>query len=117
MRAFEIKLNGKKVSVAGMEQGLLLFSIACSENRQGRGDIGLSMTVMAHNLETVRWEQRTLQLDDEVRIRIVEVDTVDNFEVLQPAPRDSRKYEKAYVRRMAKEFGWTIEKRRQKKSR
>jgi hypothetical protein len=28
-------------------------------------------------------------------------------EVLQIAPRDSRKYEKAYVRRMAKQFGWT----------
>jgi len=44
-----------------------------------------------------------------VRINIVEARTADKFEVLQKAPRDSRKYEKAYVRMMAKEFGWTIQ--------
>ena len=38
--------------MAGMEHGMLLFSIACSESRRGRGDIGLSMTGMAFNLET-----------------------------------------------------------------
>jgi hypothetical protein len=117
MRAFEIKLNGKKLSLAGMGQGMLLFSIACSENRQGRGDIGLSMTGMALNLETVGWEHRTLKIDDRVEVRIVEVGAADKPEVMQPAPRDERKYEKAYVRRMAKEFGWTIEKRKQKKAR
>jgi hypothetical protein len=34
---------------------------------------------------------------------------LDASEVLQPAPRDSRKYEEAYVRRLAKELGWTID--------
>jgi hypothetical protein len=44
-----------------------------------------------------------------VQIKIVEAKTVETPEVLQKAPRDMRKYEKAYVRRMAKEFGWTIQ--------
>lgn len=115
MRAFEIRLNGKKLSVAGMGQGMLLFSIACTENRNGRGGIGLSMTGLTLSLETVGWERRTLKINDRVEVRIVEVGAADKPEVMQPAPRDERKYEKAYVRRMAKEFGWTIEKRRHKR--
>ena len=48
-------------------------------------------------------------MNDQVQVKIVETQNVDKPEVLQIAPRDSRKYEKAYVRRMAKEFGWTIQ--------
>jgi len=115
MRAFEIHLNGKKLCVAGMEHGTLLFSIGCSENKRGRGEVGLGMTGLKLDQGTVRWQQRTLLLNDEVRIKIAEADVVDKPDVLQPAPRDTRKYEKAYVRRMAKEFGWTIQTRDQRK--
>ena len=53
----------------------------------------------------------TPQAADErrVRVKIVETNVVNNYKVVQKAPRDERKYEKAYVRRMAKEFGWTIQ--------
>jgi len=47
-------------------------------------------------------------MNDELRVKIVESRTSDKHEILQQAPSDERKYEKAYVRRMAKEFGWTI---------
>jgi hypothetical protein len=109
MRAFEIYLNGKKICVAGLETGTLLFSVGCSENKHGRGSVGLSMTGLLLTLATVRWRHRTLRINDRVRLRIVETPTVDKPKVLQQAPRDERKYEKAYVRRMAKEFGWTIQ--------
>jgi hypothetical protein len=95
MRAFEIYLNGKKLCVAGMELGELLFSIGCCENKNGCGDIGLGVTGAMFKNQILRWEQRTLQIGDHVRIKIVETDSVDVPKVLQPAPRDSRKYEKA----------------------
>lgn len=69
----------------------------------------MGMTGMSPTHETVRWQQRSLQMNDKVQVRIVETKIADTFEVLQKTPRDSRKYEKAYVRRMAKEFGWTIQ--------
>jgi len=94
---------------------MLLFGLACSENKHGRGSVGLNMTGMLLNQETVRWQHRGLQMNDEVRIKIVETRKVDKYEVMQEAPRDPRKYEKRYVRRMAKEFGWTIQTGRQKK--
>jgi hypothetical protein len=95
--------------VAGLEQGTLLFSIGCSENKQGRGEVGLGMTGVLPTQETVRWQQRALGMNDRIEVKIVETPTVDQYEVLQPASRDERKLEKQYVRRLAKEFGWTIQ--------
>jgi hypothetical protein len=59
--------------------------------------------------ETVQWRNQTLRVNDEIRLKIVETSKADKRRVLQEAPRDSRSYEKKYVRRMAKEFGWTIQ--------
>jgi hypothetical protein len=111
MRAFEILLNGRKLCTAGLEEGTLIFGLSCTENKHGRGEVGLGMTGTLPTLATVRWRQRGLRMGDEVRIKIVENQTLDTPKVLQEAPRDARKYEKAYVRRMAKEFGWTIQTR------
>jgi|SRR5579862_2013789 len=109
MRALEIHLNGKRLCVAGTEQGTLFFSIACMENAQGRGEVGLGITGLSPTNETVRWEQRALRMNDQIQVKIVETQTVDRPEVLQKTPRDEREYEKRYVRRMANEFGWTIQ--------
>ena len=67
------------------------------------------MTGLLLTQSTVRWQQRSLRMNDEVRVKIVETSVVDKFKVMQTAPADERKYEKAYVRRMAKQFGWTIQ--------
>jgi len=85
------------------------FSALASENRRGRGGVGLGMTGVSPTNATVRWEHRTLQMNDQVKIKVMEAETADEPEVSQAAPRGTRKYEKAYVRRMAKEFGWTIQ--------
>jgi hypothetical protein len=59
--------------------------------------------------ETIRWQQRSLRTNDEVRIKVIETAKGNKFKVLQKAPRSQEKYEKAYVLRGDKEFGWTIE--------
>jgi hypothetical protein len=116
MRVFEIHLIGEKLCTAGLEEGMLLFSLSCGENQRDRGGVGLGMTGIRPKSETVRWLQLGAKMGDRVRIRIVEAKTVDQPEVLQKAPRDARKYEKAACRRMAKEFGWTIQTGRSKKT-
>ena len=109
MRAFEIHLNGKKLCVAGLEGGTLNFFVGCSENRQGRGGVGLNMTGILPTLATVRWLHRGLRMNDEVCLKVVESAKSDRYKIMQEAPADERKYKKAYVRRMAKEFGWSIQ--------
>lgn len=86
IRAFEIYLNDKRLCVAGLEQGDLLFSISDGQNKQGRGEVGLGMTGLLPAMATVRWQQRSLRMNDQVRINIVEARTADKFEVLQKAP-------------------------------
>ena len=44
------------------------------------------MTGVTPTQQTVRWQQRMLALNDQVRIKIVETQTVDKPEVLQIAP-------------------------------
>ena len=90
MRAFEIRLNGKRLCVAGMEYGDLMFSLGCGENKHGRGGIGLGMTGRTLDNEVVRWQQLSLEMGTKVQVGIVEAKTVDKPEVLQKAPRDAR---------------------------
>jgi uncharacterized C2H2 Zn-finger protein len=117
MRAFEIHVNGKKLCVAGLKHGTLNLFVGCTENKHGRGDIGLNMTGTLLNLDFVRWTHQRLDKDAEVRLKIVETRRADKPEFLHKAPRDPLSSEKAYVRRKAKEFGWTIQTGTQKKKR
>jgi hypothetical protein len=62
--------------------------------------------------EHIDWLERELTVGDEVFIRVVDVRRVDA--PLKGSRRpvdDSKRRQKAYVRRMAKEFGWKIIKR------
>ncbi|MGP0071584.1 MAG: hypothetical protein ACLPWF_06580 [Bryobacteraceae bacterium] len=100
--------------LAGLDEGMLLFGMNCTENKNGRGEVGLYMTgLMLLTQVNVRWQQRRLRMNDEILVRIVETDKADKYKILQEAPHDPRKYERAYVRRMAKEFGWTIQAKKQ----
>jgi hypothetical protein len=99
MRAFEIHGNGRKLCVAALEEGTMFFSVACTENKHGRGSVGLSRNGISLTHETIQWQTCTLRMDDEVRLRIVETGKADKYNVLQKAPRDARHYEKKYVRR------------------
>ena len=74
-----------------MEHGILLFSVSCSENKQGRGEIGLGMAGLRLNSEMVRWQQLELQMGAKVQIKVVEPEMADKPVVLQKAPRDTRK--------------------------
>ena len=65
IRAFEIYLNDKRLCVAGLEQGDLLFSISDGQNKQGRGEVGLGMTGLLPTMATVRWQQRSLRMNDQ----------------------------------------------------
>lgn len=84
MRAFEIRLNGKRLCIAGIEDGMLLCSVACTENKNGRGDVGLGMTGTSFLKEEVfRWQNRTLRMNDVVRVKIIETNKVDKPKLLQ----------------------------------
>ena len=59
--------------------------------------------------EHMDWLKQDLKAGDDVRIRIVDVPKVDRPIKGSRSPvDDSMRHKKAYVRRMAKRFGWKI---------
>ena len=117
MYAFEVYLNNKKLCVAGVgEQGVLSAHVTWVGKTEFTG-LTLYMGGLASpDKENVSWiRERKLKADDEVRIKIVEAHSVD-----EPAhryridPARDLRARKRDVLRMAKEFGWTIDKRPQR---
>ena len=93
MRAFEISLNGQKLCVAGIGDDGVLSAIVNWVAKGGEGDMFLEVCGLVGPVnQDVRWvRQKPLQLQDEIRVRIVEVDRVDEpvhkAESKVPAPR------------------------------
>jgi hypothetical protein len=112
MRAFDVRLNGEKLCLAGISGNGVANTIVdyvAGENGERlhltvgglRGDGG--------NDEFVIWRSMFLKFGDEITLRIVEADQVDRPRKRTPRdPKQDERNAKAYVRRMAKEFGWTI---------
>ena len=85
MLAYEIKLNGKKKVLAGIEDWDVLHAIISA--RRGRDeesgdDIELSVGALAqpkidHQYEHVRWGRWRLSVEDELTIHLVEVSQAD----------------------------------------
>jgi hypothetical protein len=61
--------------------------------------------------EHVTWRAMGLKAGDEVTLKVVEVDSADKPRTRRRRdPKQEERREKAYVRSMAKKFGWTLAK-------
>jgi hypothetical protein len=111
MRAFEVRRNGKRLCVAGIDGECVLNTIVNHITR-GNGPPDLHLRVIgliSASDEHVIWRTTRLRVGDEITLKIVETNHVD-----RPRRRyrtDSKQSEtnlKAYVRAAAKQFGWKL---------
>lgn len=120
MLAFEVHVNGKRKCIAGIgEPGVLSIILTwvlgeSDGRRRGRGRVGLRVGGLVTRAEEfVDWFQRNLRKGDEVTIRLVEAAGVDTPRSRRRAsPTQRRRQQQAYVRRMAKQFGWKVQTQR-----
>jgi hypothetical protein len=79
MRALEISMNGKKLCVAGIGDDGVLSAVVQLVANVGLDDLFLEVGGRINpSNQQVRWLRPTpLQLRDEIQIRVVEVDRVD----------------------------------------
>ena len=120
MRAFALYVNGKKISTAGIGDVGVLSAIVTWVGRRSRTSVPKSrggvedIVVELGGLDTetnehLRWSQRPLRVGDDVCIKVIDAESVD-----KPRHRQKRnqteelRQQKAYVRQMAKSFGWKI---------
>jgi len=122
MIAFELSLNGRKICTAGVGDHGVLSAHVTWVRRKGRetrskkaGDEEEELTTTIGGLisrtgEHVDWfEPLAVKAGDEVGIKVVKADSVDQPASRRPPDSVSDEQErKRYVRQMAKEFGWKI---------
>ena len=112
MSAFEIYLNGEKICTAGVgNDGVLSAIVNCITGRS-RADLHLQVGGLINpGKEHVSWiEQKQLTLGDEIRVKVVEADSVD--EPKRRTPEETAKAledRKEYVRKLATRLGVMIE--------
>ena len=114
MPAFRVRLNGKKVSVAGIDgDGVLSANVVWVRRKGARVAQEFALDVSGLRSATgdhVVWQEALpLKIGDEVCVEVIDAARLDN-------PTRTKKHDAAaeersrrhYVRRMAKQFGWKI---------
>ena len=123
MIAFEVSLNGNKVCNAGVGDVGVLTTIITWVRRNGVNTetrelenieeeltLDVSGLISSRN-EHVRWSESKLAVGDEILIRVTSLESVDSPRDRKTEdPAEVAKREEKYVERMAKRFGWTIQK-------
>ena len=110
MKAFDVRLNGKKLCVAGIGEDGVMSTLIDHVVRNGHN--GLDLTVgglLSPTDEHVTWKRLPLKVGDKVEVRIIEAAAVDSPE--ERFRRDSKQDErnsKAYVKALALKFGWKV---------
>ena len=118
MIAFEVYLNGKKISTTGV--GSLGVLTACLSWRgpqpfqKGGRPVAETLRLYAGGLadsrEHLRWVDRKIKPGDDVAIKVVEVASADKpRERKRPNPTEDLRRKKDYVRQMAKQLGWKLQ--------
>lgn len=79
MKAFDVRLNGKRICVAGIGNDGVLNTMVDHVVGNGRNEVLLRVGgLLRPTEEHVRWEHLLLQVGDKVEVYIIETETVDN---------------------------------------
>ena len=95
MLAYQISVNGKHVTTAGVDQGLV-SAIAnwASAPKEIPGDwhAGFSLAALdSASSEYLKWFRCDVQVGDEIRIKLVETERVDEPTQREPRPEKTLK--------------------------
>jgi hypothetical protein len=111
MRAFEVYLNGKRLCLSGVGDDGVLSAIVSAMMRKKRtkrrGDLSLSVGGLVSPVrEHVTWVRQNLRVGDEISVKVVETNSTDEpIERSRTNPADDLRYQRSYVRAMAKKLG------------
>jgi hypothetical protein len=110
MRAFEVHLNGKRLCVAGIDGDCVLSVIVNHVAGHDRNELWLNVGgLISTTEEHLRWKTPRLKVGDKVALRIVETDQVDKpVKRYRTDSKEDEKNSKAYVRAVAKKYGWKL---------
>ena len=111
MKAFEVRLNGSKIALAGIGSDGVLTTIVDYVGGQGKDEIALSVGgLISPQDRHVRWVmRRKLKVGDEIKVSVVDAKIVDRPKSYKRVNRKQQLRDvKRYVREQAKLLGWTV---------
>ena len=113
MRAFEVELNGKKLCLAGVGGdgafAAVISHVVGRNTDQMHIRVGGTRSVADGPDENVEWASRNLKAGDEIRLRVVEKDSVDRPKTRKPVDgRETRRSAESLCRTLAKKLGWKV---------
>ena len=111
MLSFNVSLNGKKLCLAGIgKRGVLSAHVTWVASENGGEALFLQVGGLANEEHSDWIYQKPIQVGDELRVEICDAESVD--EPIRKLPihaAETLDQKKEYVRRTAKELGWTIQ--------
>jgi hypothetical protein len=111
MWAFKVEVNGKRVCVAGVGANGVLSAITDFVGSPVRGsNLDLSVRgLFTQTGEHATWARIGLKVGDRIVLKVIETDSVDKpREFYLPDSKTDKRNQKAYVRALAKNFGWKL---------
>ena len=111
MRAFQVRLNGKRICLAGIgNDGVLSTTISYTPfGRRRETRLYVGGLVLPQD-EHVKWKGIFLRMGDEVSVKLVETNVVDKPRTRHPRDRAAEaKAEQRHLRELAKKFGWKLQ--------
>ena len=111
MTAFEVRRNGKRLCVAGIDGDCVLTTIVnYVAGGKRRPDLFMQVGgLIISTDEHVIWRNVRLKHGDEVMIRIIGTERVDRAtRKYKSDSKESEKNQKAYVLAVAKKYGWKV---------
>ena len=109
MKTFDVRLNGKRICLAGIGEKRVLYAKIDHVMGQSNKLFLEAGGFLSPTLEWVEWERVSLKIGDKVEVRIVEAEAVNRpKERIRVDPKREERHEKAYARTLAKKYGWKI---------
>jgi hypothetical protein len=79
MKAFDVRVNGKRLCVAGIGDDGVLNTMIDHLAGHGRNEVRLTVGgLLSPTEEHLRWEHLSLNVGDKVEVQIFETETVDD---------------------------------------
>jgi hypothetical protein len=109
MLAYEVFLNGARLCLSGIDgDGVLNAMLSYGKGKQV-DHLHLSVGGLASvSKETLQWACADLRVGDELKINVIDAESVDEPTTREPAPEFDLDVQKANTRAWIKKLGWTV---------
>jgi hypothetical protein len=109
MLAYEVFLNGDRLCLSGIDGDGVLNAMLSYGKGKKVDHLHLTVGGLASiSKETLQWAYADLKVGDELKINVLDAESVDEPTTREPAPEFDPDVQKANIRFWINKLGWTV---------